>query len=91
MNSTAETGRYLVIDQKTGRKFLVEPIGDPHIGWGDVNVVTKKLEGDYGDKYQGSIREEESIITEDNGFKNIKTLKIGESPMNYINELLKNS
>jgi len=91
MGSTAETGRYMVIDQATGRKFLVEPIGDPHTVWGDINPATKKVEGDYGDKNKGSIDEKESIITEENGFKNIKTLKVGESPMTYINELLKNS
>ena len=87
---TSETGRYMIIDQKTGRKFMVEPIGDPHTTWGDINPATKQVEGDYGDKHKGSIKEDESIITEENGFKNIKILKVGESPTGYINELLNN-
>lgn len=31
-----------------------------------------------------------SIITEENGFKNIVTLKPGESPDSYIERLLRN-
>jgi len=85
---TSETGAYMIVDQKTGRKFMVEPIGDSHTVWGDINPATKKVEGDYGDKYKGSIDEKDSVITEENGFKNIKILKVGESPTNYINELL---
>jgi hypothetical protein len=86
--STNDSGRYMVIDQKTGRKFLIEPIGDSHINWGDVNPATKKIEGNYGEKYRGSINIEDSIITEANGFKNIITLKVAENPMDYINKLL---
>jgi hypothetical protein len=55
---------------ETGRKFLVEPIDNsPHRQiWGDVNLATKELEGDYGSKYKGSIKEEESLLTKENGF-----------------------
>ena len=65
------TGRFFITDLKTGRKFLVEPIDNtPHRQiWGDINPATKELEGDYGNKYKGSIKEEDSLITEENGFK----------------------
>jgi hypothetical protein len=84
----SNSGRYYITDPKTGRKFCVEPIGDPHTIWGDINPATKEIEGDYGDKYRGSIDENESIITEENGYKNIVDLKPGESPDSYINKLL---
>lgn len=85
----SKTGRYYITDIKTGRKFCVEPIGDPHETWGDLDPVTKKMTGNYGEKYPGSIKEEDSIITEDNGFKNITFLSPGVSPQSYIDELLK--
>lgn len=76
-----DTGRFLVVDQNTGRKFLVEPIGNPRTDFGDSikNEVQAK----------GSIKKEESIITEENGFTNIVTLEAGVSPIDYINSLLK--
>lgn len=83
---TSETGRFLVTT-KSGRKFLVEPIGYTKTSFGDINPATKKVEGSYGDKYKGSIDKSESIITKDNGFKNIITLGIGESPLGYIDML----
>ena len=85
----SESGRYFVTDTKSGRKFCVEPIGnDGHI-WGDFDPVTKKFTGNYGQKYRGSIDEKDSIISEENGFTNIVTLKAGESPQSYIDKLLK--
>lgn len=84
-----ENGRYYVDDFKTGRRFCVEPIGNNHTVWGDINPATKVIEGNYGDKYRGSIDEKDSIITEENGYKNIVTLGEGESPDSYINKLLK--
>ena len=56
--------------------------------WGDVNPSTKEVEGNYGNKHIGAIHEDESIITEDNEFKNIINLEPGVSPDNYINKLL---
>lgn len=86
-----ENGRYYITDFKTGRKFCIEPIGNGHAAdWGDINPATKKVEGNYGEKYRGSIDEKDSIITEENGFKNIVTLKPGESPDSYIQKLLRN-
>ena len=86
----SETGRYYII--KNGRKFCIEPIdnseGNAREKFGNINPVTKKVEGKYGDKHRGSIREKDSIITEDNGFKNIVTLEAGVSPNGYIDALL---
>lgn len=71
------TGRYLIVSFRTGKTYAVEPIGDPHVKWGDLNPATGKIEGKYGSKYRGSIDKEESLIAEENGFKNITTLKPG--------------
>lgn len=88
----SDTGRYMITDKKTGRRFVVEPIhgkSERPQSWGDVDPATKKLTGQYGKKRIGSISEEESIITEENGFKNIVMLPPGTSPEGYIEELLK--
>lgn len=83
MKQSEDTGRFLVIDEKTGRKFLVEPIGNPRTDFGD----SIKNEN----QAKGSIKESESIITEENGFKNIITLDKGVSPINYIENILNSS
>lgn len=87
----SNTGRYYV--KVKGRTFCVEPIdnteGKGRKQWGDVNPSTKKVEGDYGNKYIGAIHEDDSIITEENGFTNISSLKPGQSPESFINDLLK--
>lgn len=84
------TGRFYV-RTKEGRVFCVEAI-DPAMGkqklWGDVDPATKKLTGNYGNKNPGSIHPDDSIITEENGFKNIATLPPGTSPMGYIQMLI---
>lgn len=85
----SDTGRYYVVDQKTGRKFCVEPISGNNTSWGDIDPATKKLTGSYGKIYKGSIDLDESIITEENGFKNIVVLGAGESPSDYINKMLR--
>jgi hypothetical protein len=86
----SKTGRFYI--KAKGRTFCVEPIdntdGNARERFGNINPVTKKVEGDYGDKYRGSIHEDDSIITEDNGFKNIVTLDVGVSPNGYIEHLL---
>lgn len=70
---------YVTID---GRKFCVEPIGPQRMAdWGGYNSEQSK--------YPGAIKEEESIITEENGFTNIVTLRPGESPVDYIERLVK--
>lgn len=50
--------------------------------WGDVDPATRKVTGAYGESI--GIQEEDSQITEENGYKNIVTLPKGCSPMAYI-------
>lgn len=49
-----------------------------------INPATKKVEGDYGEKYKGSVSEKESMITPENGFVLIETLEPGVSPLSVI-------
>ena len=81
------TGRFVVVSMRTGHKYYVEPLDGKKVKWGDLNPATGKVEGSYGSKYKGSINEKDSLITEENGFKNIKYLKPGQSPDKYIDEL----
>ena len=47
-----ETGRFIVKSIKTGKSYFVEAIdGEERTSWGDVDPVTKKMTGSYGDKY----------------------------------------
>lgn len=88
LSETDETGRFIVISKRTGKKYYVEPIGSGRSAeWGDINPATKKLEKGYGDKYTGSVNKKDSLITEENGFHTIHELEIGESPMGYISLL----
>lgn len=83
---TDHTGRFVIVSQRTGVKYAVEPIEPKNrpATWGDVDPVTKTTTGSYGHKYKGSIKREESLITEENGFKNIIELEKGTSPEGYI-------
>lgn len=83
-----ETGRFIVKSIKTGKTYFVEAIdGDERTVWGDYNPSTKKFEtGNYG-KYKGSIKPNESMITEENGFDKIHTLEPGVSPLDYIDKI----
>lgn len=81
---TEDTGRFIVVSKRTGRKYFVEPMGNPHVKWGDVDPATKETTGSYGQKYRGSIDEKDSLITKENGFKNIIVLDKGTSPLAYI-------
>ena len=83
-----ETGRFIVKSIKTGKSYFVEAIdGEERTSWGDVDSATKKMTGSYGDKYKGSIRKDESMITKENGFDKIHTLGVGESPLDSINRI----
>ena len=85
----SDTGRFYVTYGT--RTFCVEPIDNnagKHKQWGDIDPATKRIEGDYGEKYRGAIHEDESIITKENGFKNIVTLPGGTSPLGYIQDLI---
>ena len=83
-----ETGRFIVKSKKTGITYFVETLdeGDRN-DWGDLDPVTKKMTGSYGDKYKGSIRPEQSMITKENGFDKIHTLGPGVSPLDFIDRL----
>lgn len=83
LTNTDETGRFIVKSLVTGKKYYVEPIGNLLIG-GDINPATKKVEGDYGQKYTGCVSEKESLITPENGFKLIETLEAGMSPLSVV-------
>lgn len=85
LTNTDETGRFIYKSLATGREYYVEPIGG-YSDWGDINPATKKIEGDYGEKYKGSVSEKESLITPENGFKLIETLEPGVSPLSIIEE-----
>jgi len=83
------TGRYWV-KTKSGRKFLVEPIADRDQ---KINGDIFKNGGISGDGVKttkdkgGSVRAEDSIVTHENGFKNIVTLPPGVSPNGFIDAL----
>ena len=83
LKNTDDTGRFIYQSLVTGRKYYVEPIGG-HSDWGDINPATKKVEGDYGQKYTGCVSEKESLITPENGFKLIETLEAGMSPLSVV-------
>jgi hypothetical protein len=83
-----DTGRFIVKSSRTGRTYYIEPQGDPHVEWGSVDQSTGKLNVKKGwKKNKGSTEREDSLITKENGFKNITTLKAGESPLAYIERL----
>ena len=77
--------RYYVV-MKSGRKFCIEEFGDPHITWGNVIPGQNQIEK-VGSKVDEVINESNTQITKDNGFKNICMLKVGTSPMAYIESL----
>nr|DAN43768.1 MAG TPA: hypothetical protein [Caudoviricetes sp.] len=86
LTNTDETGRFIVKSLVTGKMYFVEPIGTGHEGggWGDKDPVTKKMTGDYGQKYTGCVSEKDSLITEENGFEKIEWTEPGVSPMSVI-------
>ena len=72
--NTENTGRFIVISKRTGRKYFVEAIGDPHIQWGSVDVSTGNMNTKKGWKrFRGSIDEHESLINE-NEFEKVHSL-----------------
>ena len=86
-----ETGKEIMYFPETGKKYYIEWIGSGHSVWGDVDPVTKKLTGNYGQKYRGSVTAKESVITEENGFKNITEGKgSAYSRVNLMHEQWKN-
>ena len=84
LTNTDETGRFIVHSRRTGKTYFIEPILGNRVQWGDVDPATKKITGSYGSKYSGGIKESESLITEENGFENIRVLDPGVSPLKAI-------
>jgi hypothetical protein len=85
LTNTDETGRFIVKSFRTGKTYCVEPIGYVKTNFGSIDPATGNLMNKKGhDKYRGSIDPEDSLITEDNGFKNIIMLEPGTSPFNAI-------
>ncbi|WP_298901231.1 hypothetical protein [uncultured Psychroserpens sp.] len=84
LTGTDKTGRFIVSSKVTGITYFVEPIdsGKPNNLWGDVDPATNKFTGDYGNKSIGAVKEQDSLITKQNGFVNILTFK--GSPLGEI-------
>jgi len=80
-----ETGRYMVIMQ-SGRKFMVEEWGNNYVQWGDIDPATKKL-NKVKVKDMEIINETNTMITKENGFKNICFLSPGTSALGFIDAL----
>lgn len=83
-----ETGKHIVTSFRTGKKYYVEPIGSSRMAdWGSYNPSTGNIENKKGaGKFTGSVTEEESVIKEENGFKNIVHVDSG-SPYDIITEM----
>lgn len=80
-----ETGIYMVIMQ-SGRKFMVEEWGSNYVQWGDIDPATKKL-NKVKVKDMEIINEANTMITKENGFKNICFLSPGTSALGFIDAL----
>jgi hypothetical protein len=53
--------------------------------WGSIDPATGKLMNKKGhDKYRGAISPKDSLITEENGFANIRILEPGTSPLHAL-------
>lgn len=84
--NSEETGKHIVTSLRTGKKYYVEPIGNGRSDWGDVDPATGKLTGSYGSKYTGSVTENKSVITTENGFATVTVISNG-SPYGCIQEM----
>jgi len=88
LSKTDETGRFIIYSFRTGISYFCEPLDTgERRRFGDINPATGQVEGSYGQKYRGAIHPKDSLITEENGFKNIVILKPGVSPNGYVNEI----
>lgn len=72
---------------KSGRKFCVEAIGDVYTDWGNVTFGEKKGLEKVSSKGTNTLQAEDSIISKENGYKNIAWLAPGTSPFGYIDAL----
>lgn len=80
-----ESARYTVV-MRSGRKFMVEEWGTNHTQWGDIDPATKKLHK-VKVKDVEVINESNTMITKENGFKNICFLAPGTSAIGYVDLL----
>lgn len=88
LTNTDETGRFLVTSQRTGKTYYVEPFGNTRTKWGSVDPATGNLMNKKGhDKYRGSVDSTDCLVTEANGFKNIRETGIGVSPLQMIDQI----
>lgn len=78
------TGRYFIRDWRTGRIFCIEPIHERNQKQDDLRWTNGGIDPVKG----GSIRDEDSMITPENGYHNITYLPPGVSPEGYIEMLL---
>lgn len=77
LKETDKTGRFLIRSIRTGKLYACEPLHTKERRrWGYIQQFS-----------DGAIQKEESLITEENGFKNIETLKPGESPLEWIKRI----
>lgn len=74
------TGRYFVRDRQSGRVFCVEPINRRDQKLDDLIWTNGGID---------AVREEDSIITAENGFRGITYLPPGTSPDSHIEMLVK--
>lgn len=79
------TGRYFYRDLKTGRTFCIEPVSDRGQKLDDQQWTNGGIDQVHG----GAIREEDSIITPENGFRDIVFLPAGMSPDAYVESRLR--
>jgi hypothetical protein len=84
-NKVMESGRYWVV-MKSGRKFMVEEWGSNYVQWGDIDPATKKLHK-VKVKDVEIIDDTNTMITKENGFRNICFLSPGTSALGYIDLL----
>lgn len=86
LTNVDETGRFIVTSYITGKKYFVEVIGDGRMAdWGSYNPASGKIEFKKGmGKHSGSITAKDSLITEENGFKNIWLMPAAGSPFPEI-------
>jgi hypothetical protein len=87
LTSTDETGRFIVTSSITGKKYFVEVIDKSGrmADWGSYNPASGNIEYKKGmGKFTGSVKPDESLITEANGFKNIWDMPTGGSPFAEI-------
>jgi len=75
-----------MVIMQSGRKFMVEEWGSNYVQWGDIDPATKKL-NKIKVKDMEIIDTKNTMITKENGFKNICFLSPGTSALGYIDAL----